>query len=59
MGELLADLPSEVRVHISGLALGLSTYGALLQHWLRLALVGQDLCQNLQSILCHTLNLFN
>ena len=40
-GELLADLPAEVRVHIFSLALGLTTAGALLRRWLNLALVGQ------------------
>ena len=46
MGEayLLWCLPSEVRVHIFCLALGRadSTSGALLWHWLNLALVSQD-----------------
>ena len=42
-GEPLADLPSEVRVHIFCLALGLPTSGALLRHWLRLALVSRIL----------------
>ena len=49
LGELLADLPSEVRVHIFCLALGLSTSGALLRRWLCVALVSQcDAC----SVLC-------
>ena len=47
MGELLAGLPSEVRVHIFCLALGLTTSGALLLDWLNLALVSQCLLRSL------------
>ena len=43
MGELLAGLPSEVRVHIFCLALDLPISGALLRDWLSLALVSQNL----------------
>ena len=43
MGKLLADLPSEVRVHIFCLALGLTTSGALLRHSFNLALVSESL----------------
>ena len=49
LGELLAALPSEVRVHIFCLALGLRAAGALLRHWLDLALVSQDMPNSLQS----------
>eukprot|EP00891_Asterochloris_glomerata_P008223 jgi/Astpho2/8223/Aster-01312 len=38
LGELLAALPSEVRLQIFCLALGHRTAGALLRHWLDLAL---------------------
>ena len=47
MGELLAGLPPEVRVRIFCLALGRFTAGASLRHWLKLALVSQDLLKSL------------
>ena len=47
MGELLAGLPSEVRVHIFCLALGLP---APLRHWLNCALVSQCLRESLSVV---------
>ncbi len=44
MGELLAGLPSEVRVRIFHLVLGLSDSAALMRHWLGLAMVSQSTC---------------
>ena len=49
LGELLAALPSEVRLQIFCLALGHRTAGALLRHWLDLTLVSQDMPNSLQS----------